>query len=223
MQDVYNAAMPATRSRAPSAKDVAYEHLKTRIASIELRDGLFLTEAEIAEALGVSRTPVREAFLRLQGEGLLQLVPQKGAFVPPVSDQEIDDVIGSREVVEVHCAQQLAREGGDVIAELNAIVGEQRKLTRDIEAFIACDRTFHERIVDAGGNALLSDFYRSLRDRQMRMGIRAVVNSPDRALQVIAEHRDIVKALKDGDEEGVGEALRVHLRKTHAILLGAEA
>jgi DNA-binding GntR family transcriptional regulator len=224
MQDVYNAPMAATgNERTASAQELAYEHLKSRIASIELRDALFLTEAEIATALGVSRTPVREAFLRLQGEGLLQLVPQKGAFVPAVSDTEIDDVMESRELIEVHCAWKLAHERSEIHVELEQLLVEQLEQIGDVEAFIACDRVFHERIVDTLGNALLTDFYRTLRDRQMRMGIRAVVHSPDRARQVISEHRAIVKALKDGDVYNVAEAVRSHLYKTHAILKGEQS
>ncbi len=215
IQDVYNASMAQAKTRTPSAKEVAYDHLKDRIAAINLREGLFLTEAEIASALGVSRTPVREAFLRLDGEGLLQLVPQKGAFVPPVSDKEIADVLESRELIEVHCARRLPK---GVVDELDAILAQQVALTSDVEAFIACDRSFHERIVDALGNPLLTDFYRTLRDRQMRMGIRAVVNSPHRAEQVIAEHRDIVDAIRGGHQDWIGDAVRAHLRKTHEIL-----
>jgi DNA-binding GntR family transcriptional regulator len=212
---VYNTAMAQAKTRSPSAKELAYDHLKDRIAQINLREGFFLTEAEVATALGVSRTPVREAFLRLEGEGLLQLVPQKGAFVPPVSDKEIDDVIESRELVEVHCARRLSPE---VVDELDAIIDEQVALTGDVESFIACDRAFHERIVDALGNPLLTDFYRTLRDRQMRMGIRAVVNSPDRAEEVIGEHRDIVKAIRTSNEERIAKAVRAHLGRTHQIL-----
>ncbi len=223
MQAVYNAPMPAeTRTKAPSAKVLAYDHLKARIASIELRDGLFITEGEIADELGVSRTPVREAFLRLEGEGLLQLVPQKGAFVPPVSGKEIDDVMETREVIEVHCAERLARDGSDIHRDLARIVDGQRKQVGDVEAFVVQDRRFHERIVDSLGNALLTDMYRALRDRQMRMGIRAVVHSPDRAKQVISEHRRIVSALRDADPVRTAEAIRTHLRATQAILKGEE-
>lgn len=206
--------------RTRSAKDLAYEHLKDRIASIELDHGLFLTEGEIASDLGVSRTPVREAFLRLAGEGLLRLVPKKGAFVPPVSDREMDDVMETRELIEVHCARRVASNGTDIGRDLERLLAEQGKLTGDVEAFIDCDRRFHDLIVDAAGNNLLTDLYHSLRERQLRMGVRAVVGSPHRARQVIEEHRAIARALAGGKPRDAEDAVRAHLRATLGILKG---
>lgn len=219
MQGVYNSSMAQTR-RARSAKDVAYEHLKDRIASIQLDDGRFLTEAEIASDLGVSRTPVREAFLRLEGEGLLRLVPKKGAFVPPVSDREMDDVMETRELIEVHCARKVSTDGTDISRDLDRLLAEQGKLTSDVEAFIECDRRFHDLIVDAAGNGLLTDLYHSLRERQLRMGVRAVVGSPHRARQVIDEHRAIARALAARKAREAEDAVRTHLRATLQILKG---
>ena len=208
--------MPRTKVRT-SAKDLAYEHLKSRIASIGLRDGSFITEAEIAAELGISRTPVREALLRLEGDGLLRLLPQKGAFVPPVSDKEVDEVMEMREAIETYCAGRVAREAIDLAGELRLLLDDQRGLAGDPEAFIDRDRLFHERIVSACGNTLLTENYHALRDRQMRMGIRAVLHT-DRAAHVIAEHEHIVDALASHDEDATVDAVRTHLRNTLAVL-----
>src|SRR5450759_5164845 len=84
----------------PSASDRAYAHLKRGILDGTQAEGQFFTEGEVAEAVGVSRTPVREALLRLEVEGLVRLYPKKGAMIVPVSAQEAQDVVEARAVIE---------------------------------------------------------------------------------------------------------------------------
>src|ERR671939_1868436 len=90
-----------------SATTRVYQHLKRAILEQLHPGGTLLTEAEVAEAVGVSRTPVREALLRLESEGLVALYPKRGALVLPVSAQEIADVIEARTLVEVHAAERV--------------------------------------------------------------------------------------------------------------------
>lgn len=199
---------------ARSAKDRAYSHVKDLIIGNELPEGGFLTENQIASDLGISRTPVREAFLRLEAENLIQLVPQKGAFVPPISDRDVEEAMEARQLIEVHCAQKLARDGTSIAPTLADLLDEQEGLTDDVEAFIACDRRFHARIVGAAGNTMLTRLYEGLRDRQLRMGIKAVVTGRDRARQVIDEHRAIAEAIDQGNPEATRAAIEEHLHET---------
>ena len=90
--------MPRTTSA--SATEQAYRHVKSRVLDGSLPGGSMTSEGEIAEQLGVSRTPVREAFLRLEAEGLLRLYPKRGALVVPVAPGEADDVLAARLLVE---------------------------------------------------------------------------------------------------------------------------
>src|SRR5262245_5406294 len=94
---------PAPPSALPAATRV-YQHVKRAILEQIHAGGALLTEVEIATAVGVSRTPVREALLRLQSEGLVTLYPKRGALVLPISAAEIEDVIEARQLVEVHAA-----------------------------------------------------------------------------------------------------------------------
>ncbi|MDP8958155.1 MAG: GntR family transcriptional regulator [Actinomycetota bacterium] len=201
-----------------SAKDVAYEYVKGQIIGPHLQEGVFLTEGQVAMALGISRTPVREAFLRLEAESLLTLVPQKGAFIPPISDREVQEVMETRKVLEVYCGQRVARAGIDLSRPLSTLLREQEQRSDDVEDFIDCDRRFHHHIVSTAGNRLLTKLYESLRDRQLRMGIKAVVGDRGRAHQVIDEHRTIAEALESGDEGLVRRALEAHLDATLATL-----
>lgn len=204
--------------RAPSAQDVTYRFLKQRIAELPRDGGTFLTESEVAEAAGTSRTPVREALLRLEAEGFLHIVPKKGAFVPPISDAEVRAAMEAREIVEHWCVRKVVPAEAEFLSELDHLVAEQRELINDPVGFIECDRAFHRAIVRRAGNSVLAEFYESLRDRQVRMGLRAVVNDESRARTVLAEHTAIVAALRSGTTDEAGNALTNHLSSTMAAL-----
>jgi DNA-binding GntR family transcriptional regulator len=84
--------------------------------------------------------------------------------------------------------------------------------------FIECDREFHRVIVSAGGNPVLADFYETLRDRQLRMGLQAIAESEQRTSNVLLEHRNIIQKLRSGDAEGAAAAMADHLKRTLAAL-----
>jgi DNA-binding GntR family transcriptional regulator len=202
-----------------SAQDLTYRWLKRHIGELPRADGTFLTEASVAEAAGTSRTPVREALLRLEAEGLLRIVPKKGAFVPPISDSEVRAVMQARQLVEEWCVRMVAPPKPEsLLAELQRLLTEQHAALDDPVVFIDIDRAFHRTIVRQAGNPVLAEFYESLRDRQVRMGLRAVANERDRARSVLAEHAGIVSALRDGDPERAASAVVTHLTSTSAAL-----
>ncbi|MGH3742396.1 MAG: GntR family transcriptional regulator, partial [Micromonosporaceae bacterium] len=96
-----------------SAQDITYRWLREHIGSIPRTTGGFITEAEVAAASGTSRTPVREALLSLEAEGFLDIVPKKGAYIPPISDAEVEAVMQARLIVEDWCVKQALQIGGD--------------------------------------------------------------------------------------------------------------
>ncbi|WP_448627664.1 GntR family transcriptional regulator [Geodermatophilus sp. URMC 64] len=210
----------ASQSAGPreSAQNVAYRWLKQQVATMPRHEGVFLTEGAAAEATGISRTPVREALLRLQAEGFLQIVPKKGAYVPPISDAEVEAVMQARALVEDWCIRRIAPIAEIVTEELRRLIEQQEQLLGDPIGFIECDRAFHRVIVGSAGNPVLADFYETLRDRQVRMGLQAVTSSPDRARGVLTEHGAIVDALLTGEPEAAGQALAAHLVSTASAL-----
>ena len=204
--------------RMESAQDLSYQWLKRRIAAVPRHEGIFLTESGVAKATGTSRTPVREALLRLEAEGFLQIVPKKGAFVPPISDAEAEAVIQARGLVEDWCVRRAAPLAESLSQELGRLVSRQAELLDSAVDFIECDREFHRTIVRASGNPVLAAFYESLRDRQIRMGMRAIAASEERSRIVLAEHTAIVDGVRSGDPERAGAALGAHLSGTLAAL-----
>ena len=213
----YMSGLPEAR-RPGSAQARTYRWLKRHIAELPRDGGTFLTESEVAQAAGTSRTPVREALLRLEAEGFVQLVPKKGAFVPPISDAEVRAVMQARELVEHWCAGRVVPAGEGFLAVLDGLLAEQERLIDDPVGFIDCDRAFHRAIVRQAANPVLAEFYESLRERQVRMGLRAVANEHGRARTVLAEHAAVVEALRAGAPDRAHEALAAHLSSTLTAL-----
>ena len=186
---------------APSAATRVYQHLKRAILERIHADGALLSEAEIAAEVGVSRTPVREALLRLESEGLVALYPKRGVLVRPVSAAEIEDVIDARRLVEVHAAQRAWDRRATLVGTLEPLLDAMRSArdSGDVVALMAADRAFHATVVDGGGNAILSELYQRLRDRQIRIGISAMRVEPERVDQAVTDHTRLLDALRGDD------------------------
>ncbi len=191
-----------------SAAERVYQHVRTGILTRRLADNDLLAEGRIAQEAGVSRTPVREALLRLEAEGMVRLLPKRGALVLPVSAQEWRDVLSTRELVETYCVRQVI-EGGRapmLTARLAMAVQDLRQAagTGDVTAYVSADRDFHATIVAAAGNSILNRLYGSLRDRQLRMGAANLyaeggLADPVRTGRTIADHQGIADAIARED------------------------
>lgn len=204
---------PAPVTKQPPAAERVYQHVKQAVLERRYEGGTLLTEGELATDVGVSRTPVREALLKLEVEGLLKLYPKKGALVLPVSAQEIADVVETRLLVEEHAARKAVPAPTRLIERLAALLAEQREQAAagDFAAAAVTDRCFHAEIVRSGGNAILSRLYDQLRDRQLRMGVAVMHSHPDRIAKTLAEHAEILEALRTGDAEEAVAIVRRHV------------
>jgi DNA-binding GntR family transcriptional regulator len=203
------------------AADVAYDFTKERILDGRFTGGEMISEGEIAAGVGLSRTPVREAFLRLESEGLLRLYPKRGALVVPVSAAEIESVMETRLLVERHAVEKVVRNGTDVTDELDAELRTQEELVAagDTAAFVDADREFHRVLVAAGGNPILLQLHDSLRDRQSRMNLTALARDPRRMRQIVDEHRALVSALAEPSPAAAIRLIERHLAGTVKLLL----
>lgn len=222
----------ATNATGPvkgSAKDRALGYLKTQVLTGAFPGGELISEGDVATALGMSRTPVREAFLRLEAEGLLRLYPQRGALVVPVSPGEVNAVLEARLILEQFAVTKAVRRGPAAYAalfeRLMAELQRQRNAAAesDLQEFLDADRAFHTVTLEESGNAILSEFYSSLRDRQMRMIGESAIRDPHRMATIMDEHRGIAEALRQGDLQRTLEAVQTHLASTRRALgLSAE-
>jgi DNA-binding GntR family transcriptional regulator len=202
-----------------SAAERAYNFAKWAILNAVYTGGEVITEAGLARELGVSRTPVREALLRLEVEGLVTLEPRRGAVVAEFSMHDVEDVLEARVLVENHTAARSFCNRGTLLPAAEAIHEEmkQRRNERDTAGFTDADRRFHELIVDAADNAVLSSIYRMLRERQTLFTSVLVRGRPDRMDAAVAEHDKIIDALAGDDEAAFCTIVNEHLQWSIAL------
>ena len=203
--------------RGRSAAQLAYDYVKARLLDGRFAGGTLLSENEIAQRLDVSRTPVRQAFVQLEAEGLLELYPRRGALVVPISPSEAEDVLEARMLIEQHAARRAATAGPALAEALRGHIADQERALEDGAGFAWADRRFHHALVESAGNRLLTRQYDSLRDRHQRIAAATVAGDPARIGRFIAEHREIVAALEAGDGDRAAELLGTHLQGAHEL------
>jgi DNA-binding GntR family transcriptional regulator len=211
------------RPTSPSASERVYDRLKHDILDGSLPGGEFFTEGSVADEVGVSRTPVREALLRLEVEGLVRLYPKKGALVVPVTQDEARQVLEAREVVEVWAAGAMWPRRVEVLPQLRELLDDMRsaRAAGDVTQFVGHDRRFHEVLVEAAGNDILSRAYEGLRDRQLRIIASQMLMSRSRMDTAMRGHAEIVELLQSGRKAELVAATRAHVRGAVAAIRGA--
>jgi DNA-binding GntR family transcriptional regulator len=222
------ASGPPAGARPPAGESPAaervYRQTKELILSGEIEGGTLLSEADVARRLAVSRTPAREAFVRLEAEGLLSLLPRRGAVVTPLSPTEAVDVLEIRHALESGAVTRLARispaERDERLRGAAAAIEAQTRAleTGEIPAFIAADEHFHFQLVNAARNQLATSFYATLGDRQRRMTALAISVNGERLAHFVPEHRRLLLLAGEGEVAGFSSQLWDHLRSTHAVL-----
>lgn len=231
--DSYNEVMAssssaAVRPRAPRLRfepqdmDLplgkrAAESLRRAIVIGRYKPGERLVEEKLSAELGISRVPIREALRTLAAEGLVELRPNRGASVAPVSPQLAGDLVEVRATLEGLNARLAARHHEPAIVdELRAVLEEGNKAARvrSVPELVRLNGEFHDKLAEAGGNAILWDIMRTLRERT---GIVFARNTAARAVQDWDEHSRILAAVIEGDEE------LAELLATRHVRLAAEA
>jgi DNA-binding GntR family transcriptional regulator len=202
------------RALGTTVGDGAYVALRTAIVTAQLAPGRRLSENELAGLIGVSRTPVREALLRLRDERLVEVVPQLGTFVTFIDEDAVADAHFVRESLEVNALRYAPGAlGGDDLGPIEDNLDEQERAATagDDEAFARLDDELHHLLCDLSGRAVawrLSERARGQLDRVRRLSL------PDAAYrrQMLAEHRAVVAAVAAGDADRAERELRHHLR-----------
>jgi DNA-binding GntR family transcriptional regulator len=173
------------------------------------------SELLICQQLGISRTPVHEAFLRLAADGLLSLESRKGAVVRPMAPSEARDVLEMREAVESAAAARVIAEGcpPELMTALRDLLAaqEQALADRDSDAFVEADDSFHTAVVTASRNSVAAHFTRFLRDRQQRLRHQLFRVRPEQFATVLRQHGLLADALEAGDARRYAELLAEHV------------
>ena len=184
-------------------RDVVFENLRTAILEGNLKAGQRLMEVQLAEQLGVSRTPIREAIRKLELEGLVVMLPRKGAYVANMSFKDLIDVLEIRASLEGLAASLAAeRRNDEDIIDLEKLAKEFETCVREtnIEGVLKTDIDFHEKIFMMANNKKLYQLITSLWEQVHRFRV-TYVSDYDASLSLVEENNKILQAIKDGDSE----------------------
>ena len=198
-----------------------YDALKRRIVEMELEPGTPLSEVELSKQLGSSRTPVRESLHQLRREGLVRLVPGRGAFVAEISMRDIVELFQMREALETHAARlaSQARNRAGLLDLAEEMRGAPALIDgSDYRAYYDLTEQLDEAIVALAGNARLKGALSELWDQTKRARHLAQAK-PERMVETIAEHVDILEAIASGDEEWSATVVRIHVKNSMRSLL----
>ena len=213
---------PAEAPRAPSAADQAHACLKAQILDNALPPGAQRLESELALQLGLSRTPVREALVRLQQEGLVEITPRHGMRVLPISAADMREIYEVLNSLEPMAAELLARRP-DPAAGLERLDAactamEQALAAQDRRAWASADEAFHLGLVELCGNRRLAGMVMQVWDQSHRARMFTLHQRPLPARST-AEHRRVLQAIATGEAERARELYRRHRRRSGAELV----
>lgn len=208
-----------TRIEVPNLKDTVYEAIKMSSLRHEYPPGAKIPEAAIAESLGVSRTPVREALNCLERESIIDVVPRHGAYIRTFTEEEILEILLIQEVLESLVARLAATRIPD-----EAIAAMERDLkdmaanaqrTKKLDGFMSYDIDFHGKIASICGSPKLGSLFANIK-AQMTMCRFATMYLPGRFRKSVKEHLAIIHALKSRNPEKAEKAARAHISKVIA-------
>jgi DNA-binding GntR family transcriptional regulator len=214
--------MTAQSQPTPSLVDAAHEQIRRRILDNVWPPGHRALEQEVSLALGMSRTPVREALVRLQAEGLVEVVPRHGMRVLPVSPTDMREIYEILTALECMAAELLARRRPSD-AELEPLVQATAAMDRalsvdDLDAWARADELFHAQLIALAGNRHLQTTVMNHWDRAHRARMFSLRLRP-KPVNSTREHRALVERLRAGDAEGAARENRSHRERASGELL----
>ena len=203
------------------ATEIVTDALREAIVTGSVPAGTWLREGEVGKELGVSRTPVREAFRRLADEGLLVKATHQGTIVTSISYDDVNALYAARIPLEGVVAQLAAETGGPrLVSELEAIQAEMTNACErgDASGFIRLNLRFHRALSDASGSVYLQRIMLQVENFFRRLPSTAG-GSAERQRGVLAEHEAIIRAIAAGDPEAASRAAVEHMSEVRASRL----
>lgn len=202
-----------------SRVEQAYEHIRQAILSHQLKPGDRLREADLAEIIGVSRTPLREALARLESDGLIVNDPARGLAVMQLDYNMVGELYFIREVLEGTAARLAAQHASEVeLTIIDEICDQYRRAMGDEAALSMRNRQFHEALYRCAHNRYLVKTLNGLHDALALLG-GSMLSDPKRAEQTLHEHAEIVEAIKARDPDAAEQATRRHIRTAQVARL----
>ena len=202
-------------------RDVVFQALRQAIITGEFAPGERLMEIKLADKLGVSRTPVREAIRMLELEGLVVMIPRKGAEVARISEKSLRDVLEVRRALEPMAARRMTELGDTAAVEQLSALHQQFLAAveqEDTARIASLDEAFHSAIVAASGNRLLIAINQQV-NQEIKTFRSKTFQVPQNVKNAVVPHSSILRAIRAGDSAGAEAAMRAHLDKVQEDLL----
>ncbi len=208
----------------PSRAREVLDAVRSSVISGDLVPGSLHSVAELAESLGVSRTPVREALIELASRGMVRFERNRGVRILQTSIHDLEEIFEIRRMLEVPAARRAAARMTP--AEVRGLRGQLLAMNRaaaagDESRLWVHDRAFHHALLLASGNRRLAEYVDTLRDMVLVRGVTTAGRG--RSLDaIVAEHRAILEHIEGGDAAGAAEALGAHIGRTFDLLVAQE-
>lgn len=202
-------------------RDVVFRTLREAILQGELKPGERLMEIQLANRLGVSRTPIREAIRMLELEGLVVMIPRRGAVVAEISEKNLVDVLEVRRVLEELAAELAAeRIGEDALAELEKTEREfeQKLKAGDVNDIAHSDEAFHYIILQSTDNQKLLHLLQNFREQMYRYRAE-YLKQTDQYPKLVDDHREILKQIAKRDQKAAAQAMYMHIDRQQQIMM----
>lgn len=203
------------RPAATSTRALVYERIRDAIVSLELPPGSRISDVRLAETMGLSRTPVREALLQLASEGLVEMLPQHGTYVARISLDAVREAQFIREALELAALRAAVEKiGPDGLAALERNVAEQREAEAagDVERFYRLDDDFHRLLLAASGHPGVARVAEQSRAHLNRVRWLSLPTTQLIGQTLIPHHAELLERVRARDAEGAERVLRDHLR-----------
>ena len=197
-------------------RDVVFNTLRQAILKGELKPGERLLEIALAERLGVSRTPVREAMRKLEQEGLVVMIPRRGAQVASITEKDLNDVLEVRIALEKACKLITEEELGRLWVAAKEF--EKTKAEGNLVRLAETDVAFHEIIYQASDNKRLNQVLNNLREQMYRYRVEYLKEEQTRNL-LVSEHEELVKAIREGDVQKAQDISFHHLENQRKAII----
>jgi DNA-binding GntR family transcriptional regulator len=211
-KSVVRASSAAQDEPYTSRSELAYRRLRDAIATGKLAPGQRVMEVEVAEWLNVSRTPVREALRRLEGDGMLAIEPRTGLVVTSITREAMLELYVMREVLESTAARLCADHASEVeLMALEELTKREERLERDYEARVRVNRLFHDTIHRAAHNRYLEKSLSAVNDSMCLLG-KSQMLIPARAKEAQAEHAELFDAIRKRDADAAERIARKHVQ-----------
>jgi len=205
----------------PNAADIAYRTIKSKILARQYIPGCQLKEIQISKEVGLTRTPVREAFIRLEREGLLRIFPNKGAFVIELSAKELEDLFEVREALEVMAIGLAVRRANrEEISNIKKMLNKTEQLYQrgSLKNYEDPQLDFHFELIKLSKNSKLISIWKLLATQLSLVRMTSSMTQK-RYLKALEEHHGLLKHIDSGNSDKAEKLLRIHINKSKIVFL----